>query len=130
MVNGAVWTAFGSLIGGLFIQALNITAPAPIVGPGFIKLIPSVMMAIQSFQLTSAFGQCRRDCRGEKRNQCITLALFCRRGFSCHLKSSKLSKKKTEKNPYTRTNTCLLHISRNFKDNFINMCFTLIFSKL
>ena len=49
MVDGAVRTAFGSLIGGLFIQALNITAPAPVVGPGFIKLIPSVMMAIQSF---------------------------------------------------------------------------------
>ena len=30
-------------------QALNITAPAPVVGPGFIKLIPSVTMAIQSF---------------------------------------------------------------------------------
>ena len=38
-------TAFASLIGGSFIPALNITAPVP-VGPGFMKLLQSVMMAI------------------------------------------------------------------------------------
>ena len=38
-------TAFASLIGSLFIPALNITAPEP-VGRGFIRLLPSVKMAI------------------------------------------------------------------------------------
>ena len=38
-------TAFASLIGGSFIPALNITAPVP-VGPGFMKLLQSVMMAV------------------------------------------------------------------------------------
>ena len=33
-------TGFASLIGGLFMPVLDITAPAP-VGPGFIKLLPS-----------------------------------------------------------------------------------------
>ena len=37
-------TTFAGLIGGLFMPALNITAPAP-VGPGFIKQLPSVKMA-------------------------------------------------------------------------------------
>ena len=41
---------------------------------------------IQSFELTSAFAKCRRDCRHEKPNHCVTLALFCWRDFLCHLK--------------------------------------------
>ena len=44
-------------------------------------------------------------CRREKRDHCITSALFCRHAFFCHFKSSKLSKKKQkkkngEKSPY------------------------------
>ena len=32
---------------------------------------------------------------------------------------------KPEKNPYTQANMCLVHISRNFKDIFKDICFTL-----
>ena len=32
---------------------------------------------------------------------------------------------KQEENTYTQTNTCLLHVSRNFKDVFKYICFTL-----
>ena len=35
-------TTFASLIGGLFIPALSITAPVP-VGPGFRKLLPLLL---------------------------------------------------------------------------------------
>ena len=42
----------------------------------------------------------------------------------------KTIKIKLEKNPYTKANMCLLHISRNFKDIFKYMCFIFIFRKL
>ena len=41
------------------------------------------------------------------------------------LQKFKTIKIKQEKNPYTQANMCLLHISRNFKDIFKYICFTL-----
>ena len=41
------------------------------------------------------------------------------------LEKFKTIKIKSEKNFYTQTNTYLLHISRNFKDIFKHICFTL-----
>ena len=58
------------------------------------------------------------------KNHFIASAIFCRRDFFCHFESSELSKKTGEK-LYTQTNACLLHISRNFKDIFKYICFTL-----
>ena len=40
------------------------------------------------------------------------------------LRKFRTIKKKLEKNSYTQTNVCLLHISRNFKDIFKYICFT------
>ena len=73
---------------------------------------------MQSFELTSAFAECQRDCRREKLNHYITSALFCWRDFNRPLQKFKTIKIKPEKNPYTQANTCLLHVSRNFKDIF------------
>ena len=46
-------------------------------------------------------------------------------GFFLPLQKFETIKTKLEKNSYTQTNACLLHISRNFKDIFKYMCFTL-----
>ena len=43
-----------------------------------------------------AFGKCGRDCWREKRNHCVTSALFCQRDFSA---TSKLSKQNRRKIP-------------------------------
>ena len=45
--------------------------------------------------------------------------------FFWPLQKFKSIKIKPEKNPYTQINTCLLHISWNFKDIFKYNCFTL-----
>ena len=45
--------------------------------------------------------------------------------FFLPLQKFKTIKIKLEKNTYTQANTCLLHISRNFKDIFKYICFTL-----
>ena len=44
--------------------------------------------------------------------------------FFLPLQKFKTIKTKLEKNTYTQANTCLLHISRNFKDIFKYICFT------
>ena len=43
---------------------------------------------------------------------------------------SATSKVQNYQNPYTQTNTCSLHISRNFKDIFKYICFTLYLQKI
>ena len=43
---------------------------------------------------------------------------FCWRDFNRPLQKFRTIKIKPEKNPYTQANTCLLHVSRNFKDIF------------
>ena len=45
--------------------------------------------------------------------------------FFLPLRKFRTIKIKLEKNSYTQTNACLLHISRNFKDIFKYICFTL-----
>ena len=45
--------------------------------------------------------------------------------FFLPLQKFKTIKIKLEKNTYTQANMCLLHISRNFKDIFKYICFTL-----
>ena len=83
----------------------------------------------QLFWLMSAFGKCQRDCWCEKQNDFVVSALFCQGDFFFHFKSSKLSKKKEkkklDKNTHTQANMCLLRISRNFRDIFKYICFTL-----
>ena len=44
---------------------------------------------------------------------------------SRNLQNFRTIKIKPEKNPYTQANTCLVHISRNLKNIFKYMCFTL-----
>ena len=72
----------------------------------------------QSFQLTSAFAKCRRDCQREKLNHCITSAHLCWCDFFLPLQKFKTIKIKPEKNPCAQASTCLIHVSRNFKDIF------------
>ena len=72
----------------------------------------------QSFQLMSTFAKCRRDCRREKLNHCITSAHFCQRDFFLPLQKFKTIKIKPEKNLYAQANTCLIHVSMNCKDIF------------
>ena len=86
-----------------------------------------VQTDLQFFWLTSTFGKCRCDCRREKQNYCFTSALFLPTWFFLPFQKFKNIKIKLEKNPYTQASTCLLHISRNFKDIF--KCI-FIFSKL
>ena len=43
---------------------------------------------------------------------------------------SATSKVQNYQNPYTQTNTCSLHISRNFKDIFKYICLTLYLQKI
>ena len=45
--------------------------------------------------------------------------------FFLPLEKFKTIKIKPEKDPYTQTNTCLLHMSRNFKEILKYICFTL-----
>ena len=53
------------------------------------------------------------------------VSTFLPMGFFLPLQKFETIKIKLEKNSYTQTNACLLHISRNFKDIFKYMCFTL-----
>ena len=65
--------------------------------PGWKYILNNLNLNELKKNLNFGIGKCRRDCRREKRNHCITSALFCRHAFFCHFKSSKLSKKTTTK---------------------------------
>ena len=67
----------------------------------------------------SAFSKCWH----EKQNHCIKSEIFCQRDFFLTLQKFKTINIKLEKNPYNKAKTCLVHISRNFKDIFKDTCF-------
>ena len=54
------------------------------------------------FLTQSAFSKCEHDCRREKLNHCITLALFCQHNFFLSLLKFKTIKIKPEQNPYAQ----------------------------
>ena len=64
-----------------------------------------------------------------KAKSCYHIDTFLPTWFFLPLQKFKTIKIKLEKNTYTQANMCLLHISRNFKDIFKSICFTLYLSQ-